>query len=145
MKVVIRPLRIQDVDDCRAIISGIFEGEERALNMQALPLDMADMWSNANVKPTFFVAKSEREIVGFVGIKESVIDWGVFQIYWLMVDPTHQRQKIGRSLMYHAMGEITKKGGTLVILSTPVPKYFHQFGFKKFRTHNLHTVMSLQS
>lgn len=95
-----------------------------------------------------FVARSDKAIVGWVGIRLHPAD-RMGEIYILAVDPTCQRRGVATALMEHAMAEMRGAGMEIVMVETggdpghapsratyesagferwPVARYFRELG-----------------
>lgn len=96
--------------------------------------ELQSMFSNAAVRPVYYVAEEKGKVIGFIGFTQSWMDYNVYQIFWVNVDPEWQRQGIGRKLVAKVIVEIKKKKKAYLIQLTanlPNSKYYAEhFGFK---------------
>ena len=57
---------------------------------QLFKIDFADMFSNASIKPPFYVAEDAAEkILGFYALWSDTKDFGMQNLLWLNVMPEH--------------------------------------------------------
>jgi ribosomal protein S18 acetylase RimI-like enzyme len=97
-------------------------------------MELHSMFSNAAIKPVYWVAEDKEKIIGFAGCIQSWMDYNIYQIFWVNVLPEYQRQGIGKKLVGKLIREIKKKKGVhLIQLTASIPNagyYKHHFGFK---------------
>lgn len=137
---MIRVLEKSDIPCLKEIVSKIYQDEP---GMPAfLEKDLMDMWSNANIRPTYLVKEEKSTLIGFIGFKEAMIDFETYQVFWMMVDPLHQRKGVGRELLLSAKKEIESKGAKDILISTLIPAVFKKYGFVELKKRNSFYVMS---
>ena len=93
--------------------------------------DVGAMFSGRWAKPTYIVATEKNKVVGFGGFGESWMDTNVCEIFWVNVQKKYQAHGAGTSIMKEILRRIKKTKFSFIILSTTVPKFYYQFGFKK--------------
>ena len=90
------------------------------------------MWEDSVIRPTYVVAE-DKEIVGFAGYIQSWMDYGVFQLFWVNVHPSHQHRGIGKQLVETLLSFIKgHKEAELVQLTVSqnnIP-FYKKLGFK---------------
>jgi N-acetylglutamate synthase-like GNAT family acetyltransferase len=109
-------------------------------------LELKEMFSKAPVRPYYYVAKEGNTVVGFAGYMQSWMDYNVYQIFWVNVDPQYQKKGIGKLLVGKIVEEIKKKKKVkLILLTTSSPLYYEKhFNFKTIESFNeCHHLMSL--
>ena len=75
------------------------------------------MFGKGSVCPSYIVAEEKGKIIGFAGYMVSGIDYAIYQIFWVNVTPSRQRQGIGKMLMKKVISGIKKdKKAKLIIL-----------------------------
>ncbi len=139
MEIIIRLLEEKDVPHLKKIVEEIYPHKRDYSD--GLEKDLKDMWSTAYLRPQYFVAEEDGVIVGFIGYGESMIDFGIFQIFWVMVLPAKQKQGIGKKMVSYVLDVIKE---TVIILSTPLPKYFKQFKFETMKIIGQKHLMILE-
>lgn len=144
MDVTIRKMRKSDIPFLTAIVDSIYLGTEDKQTRDQAKKDLPDAFSNANIRPTFFVAMNGKERVGFIGMEEAKISFNAYDIFWLMVKPEHHLKKVGTQLMRHVISEAKEKGAKYLRLAGYNGRYFKQFGFKKCAKFEDNTVMHMK-
>ncbi|PJA48874.1 MAG: hypothetical protein CO170_01250 [candidate division SR1 bacterium CG_4_9_14_3_um_filter_40_9] len=86
------------------------------------------------IKPKYFVAEEKGEIRGFAGFMASRIDYCVYDICRVNVEPKYQGQGIGSQLIKKIIKTIKSYQGihkaSMVMLTACKPKFYEKFGFK---------------
>ena len=91
----IRLLKSSDIPQASAIVGLNYSRKYQRL----CALELGGMFSNAPVRPVYFVAEENERIVGLIGMTLSWMDYNVYQIFWVNVMPSKQGQGIGRRLV----------------------------------------------
>ena len=116
-KISIRKFQSSDAQAIQVLISNIMN-QEFPQSKAAYPLD--DLLDIENVYGKdgegFFVATNNEHIVGTVAVKRE--DERAALLRRVFVDPSHRRQKIGLSLIDHAIGFCKKHGYEEIIFRT---------------------------
>jgi ribosomal protein S18 acetylase RimI-like enzyme len=80
-------------------------------------------------------------VVGFVYFSEDVISDKSWELWWIIVDPQYQGQKIGAKLMEFAEDEMRKRGGRVCALDTsstelykPAQNFYLKIGYQHLGT-----------
>lgn len=118
---------------------------------QSAALELKDMFGKSSIKPTYYVAEDQGEVIGFAGFIQSWMDYNIWQIFWVNVAPEKQRQGVGVKLVAKIISDIKKKKGANIIQLTADKTngneayYKKKFGFKTLQTfHNdTYALMSL--
>jgi len=83
-----------------------------------------DLWNESLHSETdidryhFIIAKDTKQVIGFACYGHRPLTEGTYDFYWLGVDPTFQKQGIGRALIDQVEKEIRDKKGYLLIIET---------------------------
>ncbi len=87
----------------------------------------------AYLKPKFFVAVIDKEIIGVAGITSSYMSDVLWELSWATVKPGYQRKGVGTALTKHRIkwAKKQKKRGYFMV-STRYPKLFKKLGFTEF-------------
>ena len=87
------------------------------------------------IKPIYLVAEEKWEIKWFAGFSLSRMDYHIYNIFRVNVDPKYQNQGIGAQLIEKIIKTIKSYKGTfkahMIMLTTTKPKFYEQFGFEK--------------
>jgi ribosomal protein S18 acetylase RimI-like enzyme len=89
-----------------------------------------DLWKESWQSETdvdryhFIIAENKNQIMGFACYGHRPLTAGTYDFYWLGVDPTFQKQGIGRALMKQVENEILDKKGYLLIIETSSSESF---------------------
>ena len=65
-----------------------------------------------------YVAEINGTIAGWICFGATPCTLGTFDIYWIAVDPQHQRNRIGSKLLEFAEWEISRKQGRMIVIET---------------------------
>ena len=105
------------------------------------------MFDNPVIPPTYLVAEEKDKILGFAGYVQSWMDYHIYEVFWVDVEPARQGQGIGLKLMKRVMSEIRKKKRTnkayAVLLTTDKPGFYEKLGFGKLLKVSNYYLMSL--
>ena len=110
----IRLLTKEGVEDCVEIIARNYSSKDTAWARRELQA----MFPKGKLKPTYYVAEEDNEILGFAGFINSWIDDRIYEIFWVNVTPQRQRQGIGRKLVSKLITEIKKRKDSQLIMLT---------------------------
>ena len=83
-----------------------------------------DLWKESLHSDTdpdryhFIIAKNTKQVLGFACYGHRPLTESTYDFYWLGVDPTSQKQGIGRALIEQVENEIRDKKGYLLIIET---------------------------
>lgn len=123
----LRELRKEDI----AAVVGIVRKNYSEKFAVAATSEMNDMFGTATMNPLYFVAEEEGEVVGVAGFKESTLEYGVYNIFWVNVTPERKGNGIGRLLVAKVIDTIQEKNPTMILLTTDIPEFYEQqFGFR---------------
>lgn len=94
-------------------------------------LEMEEMFCSASRwPPHYFVAEEGSQILGFGGLKSAWLMSNTFELIWVNVSPEAMGKGVGAALTWHRLGEIMRRGGTLVLLMTRKTGFFEKFQFQ---------------
>jgi N-acetylglutamate synthase-like GNAT family acetyltransferase len=125
---LIRLMRAEDIPHAALLIGKNYSEEwER----RAVP-ELNEMFGTGVIKPTYYICEDKDKIIGLAGFIQSWMDYNIFQIFWVNVDPERQRAGIGKELVWTLIEEIKKsEEAALIQLTTDSPHYYSaHFGFK---------------
>jgi len=124
-------MELADIDEAAAIVRANYT-EEWETSAKA---ELAGMFSNAPIRPTYLVAEDEGRIEGFAGFTQSWMDYGVYEVFWVNVLPDAQGTGIGTALVARVLEDIAAESPEAIVLLTATEKnaryYAKHFGFKE--------------
>lgn len=85
-----------------------------------------------------YIAELNGKLVGWVCFGETPCTIGTFDIYWIAVDPTLQRQGAGKFMLEFSENEIKKQKGRLAVVETSGMKRYEST--QKFYEKNNYTI-----
>ena len=116
-EVVLRPMQPHEVPELVQITAdtGFFRPDEVAVAEEVLN-DAARLGEKSGYH--VYVACGGNRLLGYVCFGPTPLTKGTWDMYWLAVAPSYQRQGIGRRLMLLAEQLIRHQGGRLIVLET---------------------------
>jgi len=96
--------------------------------------ELNEMFSKSLLKPTYIVAKKDKEILAFGGYNSSWTDNMIYNIFWVNANPKYKNQGIGSKLINDLIDRIKKSKivkAKMILISTKIPNFYKKFGFKK--------------
>jgi GNAT superfamily N-acetyltransferase len=116
----LRELRASDRAPLERILraTGLFHDEEMAVALELIDHGL----SGAREEPTSYrfrvAVQPEGRLLGYVCFGLAPLSDGVFDVYWLAVDPTQQGGGIGTVLLRVAEEEVARRGGRMLLIET---------------------------
>ncbi|MCL5430585.1 MAG: GNAT family N-acetyltransferase [Candidatus Marsarchaeota archaeon] len=144
----IRPLKKSDIRSTSKIV---LENYSRRYQLNAAK-EMRAEWRNHVDPPRYIVAEESGKIIGLGGYTQSWMDYHIYNVFWINVEPKWQGRGVGTKIMQKIISDIKKKRGldktaSMILLTTDKPGFYSEkFGFKTlsmFR-HNKHYLMGLK-
>lgn len=130
----IRTLQEADIPAAAAIVGKNYSPKDG----ESATREFQDMFGSAAIKPRYVVAEKEGNIIGVAGFTQSWMDYNVYNIFWVNVDPNHQRKGVGKLLMQRIIDEIkAQPDSRLILLTTDSPAYYQEH----FQFEDLYTFM----
>lgn len=109
--------------------------------------ELHGMFSNAPIRPLYYVAEEAGKIIGFAGFIQSWMDYAVYEIFWVNVLPEKQGQGIGNKIFSRIIETIRHENASALILLTATEKnaryYAKHFNFVVLQTIGDYSLMSL--
>ena len=110
--------------------------------------DLTLSLSDYPYKAVTYISLDKETVTGLVQCAFS-LNYGVYTICWLCVDPDFQGQGIAKKLMLAAENHVAKKflngeQGTIFIIAAHDYKYYEKLGYKKgdVKTHKNYNIMT---
>jgi N-acetylglutamate synthase-like GNAT family acetyltransferase len=127
---IIRKLERKDIIPASKIVGINYSKKYELLSRK----ELTAMFRNYAYPPEYIVAEEDGKIIGLAGYIPSWMDYHVYNIFWVNVEPEHQGNGIGTMLIEHIITRIRKIKGHMVahmiLLTTTRPKFYKRFGFK---------------
>jgi len=115
--VKLRELRAGDRPALESLIraTGVFSEEEVGVALELIDAGIA----NAACGYLFLVAADERDrAIGYACYGHTSMTDGVYDLYWIAVDPRVQRGGVGRALLRATEDDVRRRGGRMIIIET---------------------------
>jgi ribosomal protein S18 acetylase RimI-like enzyme len=115
--VKLRELRASDRPALESLIraTGVFSEEEVGVALELIDIGI----QNPSSGYLFFVAAGERDVaIGYACYGHTSMTDGVYDLYWIAVDPRAQRGGVGRALLRATEADVRRRGGRMIIIET---------------------------
>ncbi len=110
----IRELQAHEVESAASLVGLNYDVDDE----KQATKEMAAMFLEENpLKPIYFVAEEQKEIIWVIGVSLSRIDYDVYELFWLNVHPNRQGQGIGTKLTNHVIDYVKSRWGKMIIIS----------------------------
>lgn len=128
----IRKALQSDVPAMVALVAEVWPDCEQAA--LSFPIELADMFSNAVHRPTFFVAELDGVLVGCAGWNWAWHNYDMYEFFWASVRGLFRGRGIGSALLQERLRDIAAHArpgmAQYVTLSTHLESHYSKFGFK---------------
>ena len=126
-----RNARREDIDEMMKIVEAL--SPKHPYN-SVVEDEINKSFEDYGYKPTYLIVEENEKIFGFLGYSQSRINYRVYEIFHVMVNPQHQKKGFGTKLMEKAINEIKSlrresKDDYLILTTSLQPEYFERFGF----------------
>ena len=126
-----RNARRKDIDEMMKIVEAISPEYPHNSDVED---EINRSFENNGYKPTYLVVEENEKILGFLGYSQSRINYRVYEIFHVMVNPQHQKKGFGTKLMEGAINDIKSlrresEDDYLILITSLQPEYFERFGF----------------
>lgn len=114
---MIRKLQSEDRNYLVATIESIknFNEEEKKVAVELID----EVISNPNHEYyNIYVFQNDEEIAGYYCIGKRALTDGVYDLYWIVVDPKYQNKGIGKKLLAHAEEFVKERKGRWILAET---------------------------
>lgn len=132
----IRKARRADIQAIIRLIADIWSDCEQVET--SFPAEIADMFSNATYRPTFFVAEKDESLIGVAGWNWAWHNYDMYEFCWGSVLEPFRRMGVGAALMQARLDDVktlARPGQSqFVTISTHLETHFSKFGFRTIAT-----------
>ncbi|MEM2955972.1 MAG: N-acetyltransferase [Candidatus Pacearchaeota archaeon] len=94
-------------------VQGVFKEEDVKIAREVINEKLSNL-KNYNIK----IVESSGNILGFICYDKSILSDSFYDLYWIAVLPSFQKQGIGTLLMNEMERDVKAKGGKAIILET---------------------------
>ena len=114
---MIRSLKKKDKEALLLMLSkiDIFTDEEKEIAVELINEALVE---KGNGYYNIFVCEENNEILGYHCTGKRSLTEGVFDMYWIVVDPAYQNKGIGKQLLIHAEDFVKENDGYLILAET---------------------------
>jgi ribosomal protein S18 acetylase RimI-like enzyme len=133
---MIRVAALQDRERIREILiaTGRFTRQEVGWAMELVDLALRQPEGSEYV--AYVLEDDEKTIHGYALYGPTPMTDGVYDLYWIAVDPHWQRHGDGQLLLYFVENEVRRRGGRMLLIETsskrsyaPTIRFYQQAGY----------------
>ena len=120
----IRPLVLKDRERLQSILkkSRIFHSDEISVAMELIDIVLRD--SNQKDYKIYCTVDAQNQPIGYICFGPIPMTKGAFDLYWIVIDPHFQGQKIGSRLIDFLEEEVRGLKGRMILVDTSsIPQY----------------------
>lgn len=135
----IRPIGPRDRSRIEEIVvsSGKFNSEEIATAMELVDEALEKGEKSGYIAIVLEVAKEHAAVQGYACYGPTPLTHGVFDLYWIAIDPAFQGRGFGRRLIEYVEQDIVKRGGRMLLIETssqeaygPTIRFYNKAGYE---------------
>ncbi|MEK6917322.1 MAG: GNAT family N-acetyltransferase [Nanoarchaeota archaeon] len=129
---IIRKIKRTEIDEVSKIVGKNY----KKIYEKLCKKELGSMFIDKVLPPEYLIAEEKGKIVGFAGYSQSWIDYKIYEIFWVNVNPAFQNNGIGTIIVKKVIDKIkSKKGKTkscsMILLTTKNPNFYKKrFKFK---------------
>jgi len=100
------------------VSSGRFTDEEVATALELVDEALEEGEASGYI---FVILEGEKEnsvAIGYACYGPTPLTQGVYDLYWIVIDPAAQGKGLGRLLMEHVERDVVKRGGRMLLIET---------------------------
>lgn len=140
LTLTIRPGGVPDRDSIEQILiaTAVFSEEEIASAMELVDLAFFQLRPDFTIQVAIDGEPDWSSIVGYVCYGPTPRTDGVFDLYWIAVDPARQGQGVGRLLLRFVEGEVRGQKGRMLLIETssrrsnePTIRFYRRSGYQE--------------
>ena len=136
---MIRKLKPDDVIKIESILMNIdiFNDAEVRIAMELVNAAAADAeQTDYNV----FVYEEEGNVIGYHCTGKRPLTDAVYDLYWIVTDPSHKNKGVGKTLLAHAEQFVTQLKGRWLLIETSSKESYE--GTRNFYLRNNYSIIS---
>jgi ribosomal protein S18 acetylase RimI-like enzyme len=126
--------RIEEI----VVSSGNFNREEIATALELVDEALEKGEKSGYVIRVLDVGKGHQSVQGYVCYGPTPLTQGVYDLYWIAIDPAVQGRGFGRYLIEHVEGDVVKRGGRMLLIETSSQesygdtiRFYEKAGYKR--------------
>ena len=136
---MIRKLKPDDVKNIETILNNItnFNDAEVSVAMELINAAAADAeQTDYNV----FVYEEDGNVIGYHCTGKRPLTDAVYDLYWIVTDPSHKNKGVGKTLLAHAEQFVTQLKGRWLLIETSSKESYE--GTRNFYLRNNYSIIS---
>lgn len=136
---MIRKLKPDDVIKIESILMNIdnFNEAEVRIAMELVNAAAADA---EQTEYNVFVYEEEGNIIGYHCTGKRPLTDAVYDLYWIVTDPSHKNKGVGKTLLAHAEQFVTQLKGRWLLIETSSKENYE--GTRNFYLRNNYSIIS---
>ncbi len=124
----LRPLQRNDVPHALQLIRKNYPG--RPVYIRRARHELNAMFQKGVVVPRYLAAIEKEKLVGFGGVTGSWMDYDVFTLFWVNVEPHEQGKGVGTRMVRSLLTVARSHGAKYVLITTTRPSFYRRLGFR---------------
>jgi len=136
---MIRKLKPDDIKKIETILKNIdnFNDDEVCVAMELVNAAAADAeQTDYNV----FVYEEKGNVIGYHCTSKRPLTDAVYDLYWIVTDPSHKNKGVGKTLLAHAEQFVTQLKGRWLLIETSSKESYE--GTRNFYLRNNYSIIS---
>jgi len=136
---MIRKLKQDDVVKIESILMNIDKFNEAEVRIAMELVNAAD----ADAEQTdynVFVYEEEGNVIGYHCTGKRPLTDAVYDLYWIVTDPSHKNKGVGKTLLAHAEQFVTQLKGRWLLIETSSKESYE--GTRNFYLRNNYSIIS---
>jgi ribosomal protein S18 acetylase RimI-like enzyme len=119
-EVRIRPLEPGDRSPIERMVisSGKFNDVEIATALELVEEALEEREESGYLFAVLESGEQHGTVLGYACYGPVPLTLGVYDLYWIVVDPAYQGKKLGRHLIEHVEKDVLERGGRMILIET---------------------------
>ncbi len=136
---MIRKLKPDDVKNIETILKNIsiFNDAEVGIAMELVNAAAADV---EQTDYNIFVYEEDGKVIGYHCTGKRPLTDAVYDLYWIVTDPSHKNKGVGKTLLAHAEQFVTQLKGRWLLIETSSKESYE--GTRNFYLRNNYSIIS---
>lgn len=114
----------------------IFNGEEKDVAIELID----DAINSQNSPYITYIYEDDGKVLGYYIIGTRALTDGVFDLYWIVVEPEHQKNGLGKELLLHAENYVENNNGRWLLAETSSKPSYEKT--RNFYFRNKYSIIS---